>query len=86
MNVADNLLISFLSYGEASAFLLLLLGSTVRFSVFDAIKLKQLCLQENSWAKLFKGWLAVTRGRISRPVSFSFVKIFYFLDNFLYSF
>ena len=45
MNVADNLLISFLSYGEVSAFLLLLLGSTVRFSVFDAIKLKQLSLQ-----------------------------------------
>ena len=45
MNVADNLLISFLSYGEVSAFLLLLLGSTVRFSVFDVIKLKQLSLQ-----------------------------------------
>ena len=48
MNVADNLFISFLSYGKVSAFLLLLLGSTVRFSVFDAIKLSlQFCTLVN---------------------------------------
>ena len=57
MNVADNLLISFLSYGEASAFLLLLLGSTVRFSVFDAIKLKQLLSN-------FAHWLTFRNGRV----------------------
>ena len=48
MNVADNLFISFLSYGKVSAFLLLLLGSTVRFSVFDATKLSlQFCTLVN---------------------------------------
>ena len=57
MNVADNLLISFLSDGEASAFLLLLLGSTVRFSVFDAIKLKQLLSN-------FAHWLTFRNGRV----------------------
>ena len=57
MNVADNLLISFLSYGEASAFLLLLLGSTVRFSVFDAIKLKQ-------FLSNFAHWLTFSNGRV----------------------
>ena len=48
MNVAHNLFTSFLSYGKVSVFLLLLLGSNVRFSVFDAIKLSlQFCTLVN---------------------------------------